>query len=196
MGAPMNTADIIQALTPVVEALEALGVAYCVGGSVASSVHGRSRATQDIDVVADLSLAQVSPFVQRLAQDYYIDTGMVQDAIRRRSSFNVLHNSTGVKVDVFVKKAGVFADQEMQRAKPGLLAPGARPFVLVTPEDMVLAKLHWWQQGGGSSPRQWTDLVEILKRQQTQLDRAYLQQMAAVLGVGHLLTQAFADAGI
>jgi hypothetical protein len=196
VGTPFTPPDIIQALTPVVEALEAQGVPYCVGGSVASSVHGRARATQDIDVVADLTLAQVAPFVQHLQSDYYVDAGMVQDAIRRRGSFNVLHNGTGVKVDIFVKKTGTFADQEMQRATLGLLAPGTRPFVLASSEDMVLAKLDWWQQGGGHSTRQWSDLVEILKRQQAQLDRAYLQQMATQLGIAPLLAQALADAGM
>ena len=147
-------------------------------------------------MVADFPLTQVTSFVQRLQHEYYVDTGTIQDAMRRRSSFHVIHNGTGLKVDVFIKKTGTFADQEFQRAKPGLLAPGTRPFVLATPEDMVLAKLDWWQQGSGISGRQWNDIVEMLKRQQANLDRAYLQQMAAQLGSAPLLTQALADAGI
>jgi len=38
----------------VVEALEALGVPYLIGGSLASAVHGVARATVDADLVADL----------------------------------------------------------------------------------------------------------------------------------------------
>ena len=90
----------------------------------------------------------------------------------------------------------MFADQEMQRATPGLLAPGTRPCVLASPEDMVVAKLDWWQQGGGISMRQWGDIVEMLRRQQAELDRAYLQQAASMVGVAQLVAQALTDAGI
>jgi len=34
--------------------LERLGIRYCIGGSVASSVYGEVRTTLDVDVVADL----------------------------------------------------------------------------------------------------------------------------------------------
>lgn len=38
----------------VIGTLEGLGVPYVVGGSIASSIYGKPRATQDVDVVADL----------------------------------------------------------------------------------------------------------------------------------------------
>jgi hypothetical protein len=53
---PMNTSEIIQALTPLVEVFDRFGIAYYIGGSVASLVHGRRRYTQDVDVVAALQL--------------------------------------------------------------------------------------------------------------------------------------------
>lgn len=59
---PMNTPEIIQALTPLIEAFERLGIAYYIGGSVASSVHGRRRYTQDVDVVAALSQGRASSY--------------------------------------------------------------------------------------------------------------------------------------
>ncbi|HUY75618.1 MAG TPA: hypothetical protein VMV29_02530 [Ktedonobacterales bacterium] len=193
---PLNTPDVIQALTPVVEALESVGAQYFVGGSVASSIHGRSRATQDVDIVTDLALSQVHAFVQRLQNDYYIAASMIQDAIRYQSSFNLLHNDTGVKVDVFIKKAGLFAQQEMQRAKPFIMAPGIRPFVFASPEDIILAKLDWWIQGGSMSSRQWSDIVEVIRRQQAQLDVAYLRQTAPLIRVVDALEQALTDAKI
>ncbi|MBK8100928.1 MAG: hypothetical protein IPK26_27915 [Planctomycetes bacterium] len=45
---------MLVALTPVIEVLESLGVAYHLGGSVASSVWGVARATNDVDVVAGI----------------------------------------------------------------------------------------------------------------------------------------------
>ncbi len=46
--------DIVDALEPVVEVLEALNVRYRVGGSVASSALGVPRSTLDVDVVGVL----------------------------------------------------------------------------------------------------------------------------------------------
>ena len=45
---------LVVALKPLIDVLERLGVAWYVGGSVASTVHGRFRATNDVDVVANL----------------------------------------------------------------------------------------------------------------------------------------------
>ena len=44
----------------VAEALEALGVTYAIGGSLAAAVHGVMRATMDADLVADLRMEHVS----------------------------------------------------------------------------------------------------------------------------------------
>jgi hypothetical protein len=50
----LTTSDLVTALAPVVDVLDSLGVAYFVGGSVASSAHGVPRASIDVDEVADL----------------------------------------------------------------------------------------------------------------------------------------------
>src|SRR5262249_777416 len=62
--------ELWDALLPVVEALETLGVAYYVGGSVASSVTGVARATLDVDLVAALPLEQAEALAAALSQDY------------------------------------------------------------------------------------------------------------------------------
>jgi hypothetical protein len=80
--------DIVRALAPVVDALEALRHRYRVGGSVASSALGVPRSTLDVDIVCDLSDVDVDPFVSLLSDAYYVDADMIRDAIRRRASFN------------------------------------------------------------------------------------------------------------
>jgi hypothetical protein len=52
----MNASQILAAITPVIEALEELGVPYHIGGLVASSIYGILRATIDADLIADLHL--------------------------------------------------------------------------------------------------------------------------------------------
>ncbi len=101
---PMNTSEISQALTPLVEVFDRFGIAYYIGGSVASSVHGKRRYTQDVDVIAAIQRQHVQTLVAMLEQEYYIDADMIRGAIQNQSSFNILHNETGVKIDVFVQK--------------------------------------------------------------------------------------------
>lgn len=46
--------DLVAALSPVSAALTKLGIRRYIGGSVASSFHGASRSTMDVDLVADV----------------------------------------------------------------------------------------------------------------------------------------------
>ena len=66
--------ELWQALLPVVEALEALGVDYYIGGSVASSLTGIARATQDADLVADLRPAHALLLSASLEDAYYVSS--------------------------------------------------------------------------------------------------------------------------
>ena len=77
-----------------VQAFDTLGVAYVVGGSLASSVYGVPRATQDVDLVADLKASDTEKLERLLSGDFYVDTDMIRDAIARRASFNVIHLAT------------------------------------------------------------------------------------------------------
>jgi hypothetical protein len=83
-------------------AFETLSVPYAVGGSLASSVYGIPKATQDVDLVADLRFQHVEPLVRGLSGEFYVDGDMITDAISRRACFNVVHLGTMFKADVFV----------------------------------------------------------------------------------------------
>jgi hypothetical protein len=192
----MNTSQILAAITPVVEALEQLGVPYHIGGSVASSIYGILRATIDVDLVADLRLEQVRPLVKQLEAAYYIDEDMIRDAIRHRSSFAVIHLDTMLKVDIFIPKSRLFDQEELRRVQQEVLAEGTRPFNVASPEGTILNKLEWYRMGGEVSDRQWNDILGVLKVQGTHLDMAYLQRWSASLNVTDLLERALVDAGL
>ena len=84
----MTASELLSALGPVVDALEALGVSHYVGGSLASSAHGVPRATIDADVIADLGPDHVVPLAARLQTRYYLDEGRIRAAVEARRSFN------------------------------------------------------------------------------------------------------------
>jgi hypothetical protein len=194
----MQSVDILAVLTPVVEAFEELGVSYHIGGSVASSVYGLARATAGIDLVADVRSAHVQPLVEQLHTTYYIDAPMIEEAIHHYASFNLIYLPTMMKVDVFMPKARAYDQQAQSRAREERLdeREDIRTFLVASPEDVVLAKLEWYEMGHRVSDRQWSDVLGVLKTQAATLDRHYLQRWATTLGLRELLAMALDDAGL
>jgi hypothetical protein len=174
-------------------ALERLGVAFHLGGSLASSIHGFPRATLDADLVADLRPGQGEALAKVLGADFYADARAMEVAIASRSSFNLIHLETMFKVDVFVTGPSPFDRESFERSRPEAIGPGGRTIRVATPEDVVLHKLRWFREGGAVSERQWTDAVGVLEVQKDRLDRAYLDRWARELGVADLLDRALAE---
>jgi hypothetical protein len=192
----LSEADILGALSPVVQAFEKLGVRYHIGGSVASSTHGIARATLDVDLVADLKQKDVVAFVEILSQEYYVDKNMIAEAIRRRACFNLIHLETMIKIDVFVLKTREYDKQAFDRMICDTLEEGedAREFFLSSPEDTILNKLEWFRLGAEVSDRQWRDVLGVLKVQGKTLDYDYMRRWAHEIGVSDLLERAIAQA--
>lgn len=189
--------EALKVVLEVTRPLDELGVPYVVGGSLASSLHGVPRTTQDADLVADLRPMHVQPFVDAVSPGFYVSPERVAQAVSRRSSFNLVHHGTGIKVDVFLLKADPMALQEMMRRQvfpiPGLSGVSLQ---FASAEDTILQKLHWYQLGNRVSERQWTDVLGVLKIQRKQLDFEYLKEWAAHLRVEDLLRKAYEDAGL
>jgi hypothetical protein len=187
-----------QVIREVIAALRQEGIDNAVGGSLASSLHGVIRYTQDADLSAEPFPGKEAAFVARFpAPDYYIDLVSVQDAVRRRSSFNIIHLPTSFKVDVFIRKDRAFEQALWQRRMTTTqLDPGGRPVEVVSPEDIILLKLEWYRLGGEVSDQQWNDLLGVMRTRAGQLDAAYLDQWSAGLGVADLLARARQEAGV
>ena len=188
--------DLAVALTPLIDVLERLGVAWYVGGSVASTVHGRFRATNDVGVIAALREEHANQLHVALEADHYVDEESIRDAVRHRSSFNLVHFGTGLKIDVFVA-----ADSEYEAGVRARLvsepigdARSPRRLWIASAEDTILAKLAWYRRGGGISERQWRDVQGVIELRGTDLDVVYLNRWAPVLGVGDLLEEALMNA--
>lgn len=183
------------AVKEVVTAFRAEGIATALGGSMASSIHGTPRYTEDAALTAEPFPGKEAAFVGHFDPDvWYADVGMVKDAVRRRASFNLIHLLSGFKVDVFVRKDRPFETAMWDRRQPGPDADATgRPINVVSAEDVVLLKLEWYRKGGGGSGRQWDDILGVLRVKAGLLDDAYLDKWAADLGVSDLLARVRSD---
>ena len=167
--------------------LEALGLRYAVGGSLASSVAGEPRSTQDADISVDLTPEHVEAMAEALAERFYVPIERLRQAAREHKSVNLIHLATAMKIDLFV--AGGTSIDEDVLCRRMRFAPESvsRALFVYTPEDILLHKLRWYRLGGDSSERQWRDIVGIVRVQGRSLDRDYLGQGASRLGVSDLL---------
>ncbi len=164
--------------------LAAAGVPNMVVGSFASSYHGVPRSSQDLDLVIDPQPETLRRFLSDLPpEEYYADADAAFDALRRRGQFNVIDMATAWKADLIVRKARPFSEEEMRRRVQGDLL-GAQVFV-ASPEDTLISKLEWAQQGGGSQ-LQLRDVSGILQLRGDDLDIAYIERWVADLGLGDL----------
>jgi hypothetical protein len=126
--------------------------------------------------------------------DFYVDEQSAGRAVRDKSSFNLIHLASGVKVDLFVRGDAPFDLEEFRRHRPELVqTEPERRIQVKSAEDIVLRKLLWYRLGGEVSDRQWTDVQEVARIQGDALDRAYLERWASELGVEDLLQRLRAE---
>jgi hypothetical protein len=177
--------------------LEDLRIPYFIGGSLASALFGIIRATRGVDLVADIQSQHVGPLSERLKTSFYVQAEDIHDAIRHRSSFNIIHLETFFKADVFVLKGRVYDRAQFQRRFRHVISTDPeRTAYFCSVEDTILSKLEWYRLGNEISERQWYDVLGVMKVQREVLDHAYMQQWAAELGLTDLLARALEDAGV
>ncbi len=164
--------------------LERAGLNYMLVGSTAVSVYSPSRTTIDIDIVVELVLADVERIVELFADDYYLDELAIEEAITRRSSFNLIHYTKLIKVDLMIAAETDYRRTQFSRRRR--LPSGDSLVWVAAPEDLILSKLDWARQS--RSERQLDD-VRIILRRVEPLDHEYLDIWAERLGLTDLLRE-------
>ena len=165
--------------------LDQLRVEWLIGGSLASSVHGEPRATQDVDMVVALRSRHVKPLWEALRRDYYLDADEMHAAVKARASFNAIHFASAIKVDFFVAGDDPFEAERLANRQRIEMSGGT--IYVDTAEHTLLRKLEWYRRGGEASERQWRDVQAIARIQGERLDRDRLRLWADRLGVMDLL---------
>ena len=190
-----DSADPLSVAWTVSRALTEVGIVHTVGGSLAASFAGEPRSTIDIDIVAAIEEFHVDRLVVLLADDYYVDDASLRRAVHERSSTNLIHHQTQIKVDLFVAGGTPLDAQQLARRQTVDVGNG-RTLPIHPPEDILLQKLRWYQKGGATSDRQWRDIQGIIRVQGARLDRQYLREHAPALDIGDLLSKALTQGGL
>ena len=186
--------DNLRVLLEVLAAFDSLGIAYAIGGSLASGIHGITRYTSDADVSVEPFEGLESRLVARFGPDYYVSVEAIRQALRDRGTFNIINTAVGFKVDVFIRKDRPYDQSLMGRRIFAAMADAPdQPVAVVSAEDSILLKLEWYRLGGEISDRQWSDILGVMRVQGDRLDQAYLDQWARELGVNDLLNDARRD---
>jgi len=184
--------DVVERL---VDVFDTLGIAYAIGGSVASSTYGTMRFTQDTDIVVQPFPRTADKFYDSVKDEFYISEEAMQQALNSCGSFNLIHFETSFKIDVFVLGPGEFEQRLLARRRTAKLSDASRrDLSVVSPEDIILLKLRWFGETGGTSQRQWDDVLGVLAVQGRALDFDYLAASAKELGLEELLDRAIAEA--
>lgn len=177
----MEQHELLQQLSRV---MQRLGVAYMVTGSQATIAYGEPRFTNDVDVIVDLSLDNIEQFCDCFpAPEYYLSRAAAREAVEQRGMFNVIHPSSGLKIDVIIPEPGGFDQQRLGRAADVRLEQGFT-VRMTSPEDIILKKLQLTLLGGGE--RHLQDVTGILKVSWARLDVPYIETNAEPLGVRQL----------
>lgn len=145
-------------------------------GSLAMNYYATPRMTRDIDLVAELEPADVARILAIFEPGYYVSEIAVAEAIRDRSSFNLIEQVRVVKVNVFPRKRDTFRATEFARKRHVTI--GDFSVWMVSAEDLVLAKLLWGRDS--HSNVQNRDVRMLL---QGTLDREYIETWVRSLGL-------------
>lgn len=173
-----------QLLKKVRDVCQQLDLTYLIVGSTATIAYGEPRFTNDIDVALALPARKVVAFCECFpASDYYLSEMAVAEAVEQQSQFNLIHPTSGLKVDFIVLTDSEF-DQSRLRRKRDLPVFEEGSACFASPEDVILKKMVYHREGG--SDKHLRDIAGVLRIQGDRLEREYIGTWADKLGVGDI----------
>lgn len=169
--------DFETLIARIAKILYKLNIPYFITGGYAVSVWGRLRATFDVDVVVEMAhphVAQLARELKKLGKAVYVDEAMMRSALLMRGEFNIIHGESGIKIDFFIPQDTERLQHELKRAKTRMIK-GQRVY-FISPEDLILSKLRWYNLGGGEHHLE--DAASVIKRMGSKLYYPYLKAQA------------------
>src|SRR5436190_1059440 len=141
-----------------------------VVGSFASSAYGEARLTLDIDIVIDPLPGQIAILCEAFPADlFYVSKEAALEASRQPlGQFNVIHPESGNKIDFMIARRDSWGREQVRRRVRLEILVGVYAFA-ARPEDVVLAKMQYYQEGG--SEKHMRDITGMFKVSGKDIDR-------------------------
>ncbi|PWU25638.1 MAG: hypothetical protein C5B48_00320 [Candidatus Rokuibacteriota bacterium] len=171
----------LEVLKLVARQLDSADIAYMVTGSMAMNYYAVPRMTRDIDIVIEVSSVDVDRLTGLFSEEFYLEPETVRQALAARTTFNVIHTVSVVKVDFIVRKDSEYRREEFGRRRCVTIDDDA--IFIVAPEDLIISKLDWAKDN--RSEVQLRDVRNLLAAT-PGLDRKYLARWARRLGFDSL----------
>lgn len=147
-------------------------IPYFVTGAVAPFIYGEPRLTQDIDIVADIQEKNIPGLLRCFPEgEFNLESLSLERAIRERSQFNIIHPSSGLKIDVIIPQKNEFDQLRFKRHRSVLTLEGLE-ISYSSPEDIIVSKLDFYREG--RSEKHLRDIAGIIKISGDSLDFDYL----------------------
>ena len=176
--------DLAGFLKLVIEALDAAGVEYLIGGAIAEWAWGEPRATQDLDLVVKIPIKSINKLSKELKKrDMLILDTILED--RADIPINAIHMHSGLKADLYpVREGDELRQSAFQRREQVDYGPPIGKVYIHSPEDLILYKLMYF--GLSQQSKHSRDIAAILKSKKNELDVDYIEQWVAGLGLSSL----------
>lgn len=154
----------------VLHALDDAGVSHMLVGGLTSNYYGIPRATQDVDIVVQLTSSEsLTRVAASLGDGFSIDTQVSFETITGNARYVIRLPATPFVVELFVLGDDSF-QQERFRRRVSIAIPQIGPQVyLPTPEDVVVQKVRWGR------PKDLEDAKDVIAVQGETLDLRYIE---------------------
>lgn len=162
----------------VIEALEAAGVEYLIGGAVAAWAWGEPRSTLDLDLVVDIPLEAVVPLsIELEKRDMLVPPEIIlENLLEARSDLpiNTIHMHSGFKADLYPLRPGDELRQSALKRRVQVdLGPPIGQVFIHSPEDLIIYKT--WYFSLSRQTKHLRDISAVLAALGDQLDVVYVE---------------------
>jgi hypothetical protein len=173
--------------------LNQLGVQYMVSGSVAMTIYGEPRLTNDVDMVVVLDREHIArlPEVFSPSEFYCPPVEVIQVEASRElgGHINIIHHKTGFKADLFLSGSDPFHAWGLARSRRVEMEGDS--FVVAPPEYVIVRKLEYFRSGG--SEKHLRDIRSMLATSPGLSERSELEQQIAERGLQEVWKKALGD---
>jgi hypothetical protein len=169
-----------------IEALEAAGVEYLIGGAIAAWAWGEPRATQDVDMVVDIPVEAIVRLSSELEnRDMLVPPEVILEAILEEGAdipISPVHMVSGFKADLYpLRPEDALRRSAFERRQRVDFGPPFGEVFIHSAEDLILYKLLYFSISQQSKHAR--DIAAILRSKGDQLDEPYLEIWVERLGL-------------